>query len=79
MTIEFVLTCGFLSLGGLALAIFSVFDHHDLLFNLGTVLSLMGTVPLVVFWYHRLCDISRKYNLEDQTDSTNEEDPHENA
>ena len=78
MTIEFVLTCGFLSLGGLALTVFSVFDHHDALFILGVVLALMGTVPLVVFWYSQLCDLSRSH-FEHQTDSTNEEDPHENT
>jgi len=76
MTIEFILTCGFLSLGGLLLLAF--FSRPDILFILGALLTAMGLVPLVVYWYRCLSRISHDY-FEDNTDSINEEDSHENT
>ena len=76
MTIELVLTCGFLSLGGLLLAFLS---GSDALFLLGSLLAAMGVIPLVIFWYHRVCEISNRYFSQKELESTNEEDPHENS
>ena len=79
MTIELVLTCGFLSLGGLLLLLSSFLSNSDALFLLGSLLAAMGVIPLVIFWYHRVCEISNRYFSQKELESTNEEDPHENS
>ena len=80
MSIEFILTCGFLSLGGLLLTVFTLlFARIELLFLIGLVLALMGAVPLVIFWYNCVCALSNRYFSNHDTNSTNEEDPHEDC
>lgn len=47
MSVSFILVSGFMFLGGLFLLIVS----HDLLFLAGVILSLMGVIPLILYWF----------------------------
>lgn len=72
---SFLLSSGFLFMGGALLALVSIFGHSGTLWALSIVLMLMGGIPLVCFWCRDLFQrLPNDWKAAMTSDNSKEED-----